>query len=381
MLLLACVTLLLSAPCAWSAGSGGKTAEVIGSSRIDGGNFSAAREEAVADSLIGAISRIVAESLPREIVLKQFPLLSDSVFSNTGEFVEGYKVLSESKTGGRYVVLVEVTVNSGRLMSKLDSLGIRAEQKQLPRVLLCVAEREADLIDYRYWWSGQPGSATGPVGDYLTQGLQVAGFPIVRIDPSPEFAAYPALLSPAEALDLGRRAQADVVIVGQAQAEEVNAGGEKSFRGLIELNAYAAETGRSVGQAKHTELVIAANEAAGPGLVLASVASKSAQDLARQIETAWFSPTFGRSVIEMVVSGTGGHVAKLVKLRSSLGRMPGVANVQIKEMRQDAAVLTIEYQGKARGLADALLLQSFDTFSVIIDEVSAGTISLHLVPR
>jgi hypothetical protein len=83
----------------------------------------------------------------------------------------------------------------------------------------------------------------------------------------------------------------------------------------------------------------------------------------------------------LVVEGIGGKIASFVKFRGALSTMPGVDNLQLKEMMPDAAVLLVDYQGTSRAFADALLLQNFDTFGLNISAIEPNLIRVQLVAQ
>ena len=60
--------------------------------------------------------------------------------------------------------------------------------------------------------------------------------------------------------------------------------------------------------------------------------------------------------------------------------MPGVEGIQILEILPDQATIMVDYQGEARALADALILNPYDNFGINIYEVMDKRIKLELVP-
>ena len=59
--------------------------------------------------------------------------------------------------------------------------------------------------------------------------------------------------------------------------------------------------------------------------------------------------------------------------------MPGVEDIQIKEILPTQAIMMVDYQGTARSLADALILNPYDAFGINIYDVSEKTIKLELI--
>lgn len=85
------------------------------------------------------------------------------------------------------------------------------------------------------------------------------------------------------------------------------------------------------------------------------------------------------SLIDVVVNGTSGHIASFVRLRTAISSLSGVNDLKMKEMSTDQAVMAVNYQGTARSMADALLLRSFDGFTIAIEDVTPETIRIRLL--
>ena len=114
---------------------------------------------------------------------------------------------------------------------------------------------------------------------------------------------------------------------------------------------------------------------------LEAAALLAGDGLASQMVSAWFSAESGASNIEIQVEGISGKMFAFVKFRGALITMSGVDGVQQKEMKADTAVLSVNFQGNRQALADALMRQHFDAFSVEIAGMENNAIRLRLIPR
>lgn len=85
--------------------------------------------------------------------------------------------------------------------------------------------------------------------------------------------------------------------------------------------------------------------------------------------------------IDVVVAGTGGHIASFVRLRTAISAMSGVKELKMKELSTDQALLGVSYQGTAQSLAGALRQQTFEGFAIAVDDVTDGTIHLRLLDQ
>jgi hypothetical protein len=371
---------------AWAqaANKGIQTVHVIGTSQIQGDDMSASREKAIADGLVVAVSRVLFDVVPQETVVGNFQLLSERVFSKTDEFVRNYKVLTESTHGQLHRVVVQATVSIRRLKGTLKKIGVHIGKRPYPRVLFCVAEKLVNDLSFEYWWSTEPSWKSGVSEESMRQILKDKGFVLVAPRSNVVSGSLPPELSVPEAVSLAQQLKAEVVILGQAEAQEAPstmAGTIRSFKGTLMAQAIRVDTGEQIAQTQRSALAASEEPYAGSREALRNAAGLSGEDLALQIAEAWFSSQSGLSRTELIIEGVGGKIASFVKFRGALGTMSGVDNLQLKEMMPDAAVLLVDYQGTTRALADALLLQNFDTFGLNISAIETNKIRLQLVSQ
>jgi hypothetical protein len=373
--LISLVALALSLPAARAAQDQRfATVYAVGSSSVQGAEAPAGRDEAVANSLVVAVTQVLTEMMPPESLAGNFQQISASILSHTDQFVSDYQMLTETTQANTHHVLVKATVSVLRLKDALKQAGIFFGPRQYPRLLLCIGEKQLGEAGLRYWWSGQAYAQTGAAAEAIAQIAREKGFDLItpRVDPSA--AALPSELSPAEAVSLGQQQGAEVVLVGQAVAEATSGA-------VVAIRAYSVKNGQEIGQAQQAEVITGEDAYSGGRQAIEKAARSAGAELTDRIATAWFSKGMGKSKIEIQVEGISGHIAAFVKLRGAMGTMSGVEDIQRKEMQADTAVLLVEYQGSARALADALKRQSFDTFNLQIGNPEGNMIHLQIVPR
>jgi hypothetical protein len=378
-------TLFLWMPSAW-AGQDGKVATVhaVGGSHIRGADMSASRTTAIAQSLISAVIEVLTDLVPPETVEGHFQVISENILSQTDQFIRDYKMLTESTHGKQHRVLVRATVSVRRLEQVLKQSGIYVGQKTYPKVLYCIAEKQVNDLDFQYWWGGQHMGRIGIAGTAIRRISEQKGLVVINPETTLPMLENSSLLTIPEAVSLGREMQADVVVIGEAVAEEAaNTIGStlQSYRSSVLLRAYRVLNSTEIGQARQVAMASAADPLSGGNGALEKASLLAGEDLSAQIVNTWFTEGAGASKIEIFVQGISGNIANFVKFRGALSSMSGVDSVQRKEMQSDTAVLLVDYQGNVRALADALMRQSFDTFSLSIEEPEASTLRLRLVAR
>jgi hypothetical protein len=360
------------------------TVHAFGTGRIQGEDMSAGRDEAIAASLAAAVTQVLTDIAPPDLVAGHFQDINESILARTDQFILDYKPLAEFVEGKELRVMVRATVSTDRLKQALKKAGIYAGRKSYPRVLLCIAEKPADQEEFQFWWAGQRMWQAGPATRAMSRRLELKGFSLISPISISSRRGYSYQLSIPEAVALGQEMQAEIVIIGTGVAEktdETAGAAVTTFRGRLAARAFRVKDGQEIGQIEQVATATDPDPHAGGQAALESAALLAGDGLASQMVSAWFSAESGASNIEIWVEGISGKMSEFVKFRGALTTMSGVDGVQRKEMKADTAVLSVAFQGNRQALADALMRQRFNGFSVEIAGMEDQAIRLRLVPR
>ena len=101
-----------------------KTYVVVGTAKLHGDNVAAAREKAIADSLVTAVALMTQELLKVDSLVDNFSQLNELLFDQTSTFIQGYKVLTEAGQDQSYRVIVQAIVSGKKISKKLTDAGI-----------------------------------------------------------------------------------------------------------------------------------------------------------------------------------------------------------------------------------------------------------------
>ena len=364
-----------------------KTFVVIGSSKLQGANIQAARDRAISESLVTAVALMTEEILKVDSLVENFPQVNTVIYENTNAFVQEYKVLTETESGKFYRVIVKATVAGKKIAKQLSKAGILRAKIDLPSVLFFISEQNLQNDSPRYWWGKQMGGFESISEATMADILKTRGFPIVDhggvgigkladwgADIKPE-------LTDEEALNLGARLQADVVILGTAIASptaSIMGDDLKSFKVVLNARVLGTETGDELTNISRTSVTANVDETVGGREALKMAGTLAGDDLAIQLAAEWRKLAEKPSRMEVLVEGTG-NLANFVKFRRALTGIPGVEGVRVKEIKPNETTLIIDYQGKAEQLASALMLQNFENFGINIYEISKQNLKVALV--
>jgi len=364
-----------------------KTVEVIGTGKIIDKDVPSARSLAISNSLVSAITMVVTDLLSVESFVRNFQTLNEILYSRTDEFIQEYKVLTSSISGDIFRVMVQATVSVDKIEQQMSSARIMLGKQEMPRILLFITEQSLEdlLPEYR----GREDSAFAKSFSVIAmaEAMQQKGFAVIdhgAIVQNQDMESTPdkTELENKEAVQLGVRLQADVVIVGKAAAYKTsNLMGEniRSFKGIIKARALRTDTGEEIAITTQAAITTNTDEIAGGRKALSAAGSLAGEKLASQIAAAWLKQNKPFDMVEIIVQGTG-NLANFVKFRKVISDLSGVEGIRIKEMKSDEATMIVNFQGNAKELADALMLKNFESMGINIYEVSQNRLRIELIP-
>jgi hypothetical protein len=381
--------LILSLPCAVAAEqkAQNKTFVVIGTSQVYGDNIQAARDQAISASLVMAVALMTEEILQEDSLVENFPQVNQIVYENSNAFVQDYKVLTEAQFAKSYRVIVKATVAGNKIAKQLSQAGILRAKVSLPAVLFFISEQNLNEDSPRYWWGKQMSAFESISEATISDILKARGFPVVehsRVQ-IPKLVNWDSgekpELSTEEAINLGLRLQAEVVVVGASIASPTpSVMGEnlKSFKATLNARAFRTETGEEIASLSRISVTANADEGVGGREALTMAGSLAGDELATQLASAWRELAERPSELEILVEGTG-NLANFVKFRRALTGISGVEGMRVKEIKPNETTLIIEYKGKAEELASALMLQNFGNFGINIYEITQQSLKIALI--
>lgn len=364
-----------------------KTVVVIGTGAIYKGDSARAREAAVSSSLILAVDMVTVEILPIESMVRNFKAINKIIYSQTGEFIQSYKVLAEFPAKKQYRVMVQAAVSIKVLEEKLLEAGIMVTKKVMPKTLFLVAEQHFEDNLLNYWW-GKDSAFFEAISEVsMAETLTSEGFAIIDHDNvmlnDGLYTVYDKPdLNNQEVVAFGDLLQAEVVIFGKSTAfivPNIMGTNIRSFKGSVTVRAIRTDTGAEIASTTQSAVTANSNEIAGSREALSIAGALAGRELASQIAAAWQQEDQLPVMVEIVLEGTG-NLANFIKFRRTLKDMPGVEEMQIKEIKSDQAIIMVSFQGSAKKLANALILKTFESIGINIYEVSENSLRIELVP-
>jgi hypothetical protein len=363
-----------------------KTVVVIGTGKIYKEDSARARKEAIENSLVSAVESVALDLIPPESLNQTFQSFNKALYDQTGKFIQGYKVLAEFKIKNAYRVLVEANVSIAGLTKLMSDARIMSGGKSLPKILVLVSEQNLEDTSPKYWWGkkvvlGEIFSVSAFIETMKSKGLPVLDHASIAQNTSLDDGYDKPDLDKEEAVDLGRNLKADIVIVGKTiidQAQNIMGKNIKSFKGVVSARAIRTDTGEEVATTTKSAVTSNADETIGVRKALSAAGSLAGETLAGQIIDAWQKKDEKTNIIGIVVEGTD-NLANFEKFVGIISKKSGAKNLQIKELKANETVISVEYKGNAKTLADDLVLKSYGSVGINIYEVSKNHLRVELI--
>lgn len=369
-------------PCAAQENDGTHVIEVLASSPIYEGNMSAARHAAISNGLVYAVGQAALNLLPVSSQIDRFQQVNETLYEQIDAYVQDYKVLTEYMSDKNYRALVQVTVMQEKMKEDLLAAGLLSVEKRRPKILFFISEENVDEALPIYWWGDDLVFAVPASEEAIGQVLKEKQFDIIRHGDLTDPLNYELQLSVQDAVTIGVHRGADIVVIGSAKAEKttnVMGGNVKSFKASVTVRAYRTDTSEVMAFSDRTAVFASDSEKEGGKRALYEAGSLAGSDMALQLSSAWSKQPTGPKQVKIVVQGTS-ELINFVKFRRMLGKIEGVTAIHLVEIKADESTILVDYEGTAQSLADALMLNTFDSFGIDIYEVLPQKLGIELIP-
>lgn len=386
------ILLFLSSPLAFFADAADDPEAIVcfGHSRIDK-DTTAAKNKAVSRALLKTAQSAALKIIAKDDLTGHFELIAPVIDKHQDAFIQDYRILKEFQTDKTYHVLVEATVSGQKIEKVLADAGFDLTPKDLPSVLLMVAEKNIDDIGFDYWWKQGYADFSGGIAEpVIRQTFSGTGFAVISPDPDSgalddELLASGMAAEPADyqAALVAERMGADLVVLGRARVKALEnrmGQGVRTFGADVQLNVIDAENGEKLASVTEKALNVSEDPDKGSKKALADAAYAAASQLSEQTVSLWRNIEKRKQTFQIRLRGQR-ILPYLERLRAAIRQHPGVSDLQTTEMTSANAVLEMHYTRSAQQLANHLLMQSFDGFAINIMEISPKTMNIEMVPE
>jgi hypothetical protein len=350
-------------------------------------NTASARDQAIQDALRLVVEQAAGTMVSSETLVQNYEVLRDQIYSQSQGYVRRYEVTDESTQGNLYKVTIQATVAAGNLKNDIQALGLLMGRKNMPRVMIMVAEQNVGMHYYSYWWGVKAGTADLSIAEnVLMQKLARKGFHVVDHAMTSKTLKIKApykieSLSNDAVRDIGKVYDAEVVIYGKALSKlagSVLGSSMKSAQADVSLRVVNTDTGRVIASSTHHAAAVHPNEVTAGAEALRIATDAIADQLLTQIVNQWSQDVDSGSLIRLVVSDIPSY-SHLLKFKEMIQkRVRGVSGVYQRDFNTGTATLDVSVPTTSQKLADELMVIDYGEFVIDITNITQNSVNLKM---
>ncbi len=348
----------------------------------------AAKRSAVDAALRTSVEKALLTLLSPKVFASNFEFLYNTLFADVSDYVVNYKVLAELEKEESYIVAVNAGIDTMALYKFLSGHEIIDTQTDKPSVVLFISEKtEEDLLP-SYWWGKNPMPYDSKVAAAVTEHMESQGFTVLPAsftDPGPEKEniTFESIHDTDAAVRLGKELDADIIVMGKADSllSANRMGSEQAYEARVDIKAFSVSNGKKVASARVKATSTSKENREGSLAALAKSGELAGEKITGKIEEYWDEDVLKKQqTIEAKIEGSD-YLSSFIRLRKVLDKMPEIQGIQTRELGSEEAIVEILYKGNAAGLADALLLKTFDSFGIEIYDVKDKSLTIRFVSK
>ena len=350
-------------------------------------NIQQAKQKAVSDALKVALQNAFATLVSRQVFASNLDYFYGQVLSHTSDYIITYRVLGTIENKGHYLVAVESKVDLKLLAKTLTNARILNANQDKPVILLFIVEKTPSDLLPRYWWGNNPIPYQSLaeqiiINKMIQDRFIVTGNGDERPDPSFYNITFKSIYDIAAARDLGKEMKADMIVFGKVSSSEAinRMGEERAFNAKINLEGYNLETGEKVVTSQVQAVVKSDMDQEGNINAIVKAAHMSARDLTEKINAYWTQNLRKEHAFDVRIEGDN-FLPRFIALKQRFKQMPGIENMQPKEMGSNYAVMQVFYKGKSSQFANAVMLKTFDSFGLEISDVIDNLVTIKFIEK
>lgn len=384
--MLALLMTALLCPAALAADTPAAPQMVMGRAPAAGVSETAAQDAALKDALRQAVARAVTESADPAALKGRLEAVEREVLSQAQRFVANYGVQSSGRSGDSVTVLAAVTVDRPALDKALAGLGLgksAAPAPGAPLVLALISEETSPERPPVFWWSEIPGqdALPAPLVKALSGGKYRLVEPKALLGRVP-LALRQAALSEDQALQLGRLAGANLVLLGRVRSYPLVTAPDENPSPAAQMEALSVAGGQALATAEEIGPVFNAPPGPEAAEKLAQAAEAAARRLLEQAAAAAkAAPAGGGGMVTMEVAGLRG-LADIMRFEEAVaGLTPMVSELARESLSGGVATYRLRASGPLARLAEELKALSPAGLAVSVAEAGPDRLKVSLAPK
>jgi hypothetical protein len=383
------VCLIGDAAQAQEPAAGSRTVEVEGIGSIVAGDRAKAEEDALNDALRSAVETVTGLNVQSETLVENFMVVQDRIYTRARGYISEYEVLDRTDEGDLIRVKVRATVKESDLVSDLEAIGIILARKNYPRLLVLLDEQV--YVDEGGEQRAPETLDVAATTTALMDALQPKGFRFVdpftvAMNTQSNAAAAALEGSAAEAINLGRSYQVDVIVLGRTVSKKGAIGpyqprGMVSMQTVIAIQVLRADTGEIIARANDSDAQLGANPLQGAQRGIQALMGRVAPRLEEQILERWSEDVTSGTVVELIIVND----LDFAGVQHFIGLLPhylrGFQDVNMRSFAEGMTTLEVRFTGSATDLATELSTKEWDEFTIAVAGVTMNRVRIRVTPK
>ncbi len=381
------VAAFFTAGAAWAEEA--QTVEARGEAAILDNDKAMARDKALEDAQRKAVESAVGTLISSETVTENYQLISDRILAQSSGYIRKYKIVSERTEDNVYVVEISAEVMTGQVSSDLEGLKNLMRRKNMPKIIVMIAEQNIGVERPQYWWSvtGIPAIDMRVAEHTIIEQMREKGFTFVDpevLSGKKKVTMPVAMLSDKQARQISKTTDAQLIIVGKAMASDLGQTAEgarqRSARAEVAVRVINCENGEVIASSSRAANSYHMTAQAAGSAALKVASKKVAEELIDRIAKKWVEETGGSNSIRVTVSGANNkNLNKFIDVLQHQVR--GVKAVARQSMKGGTAVLDITMAGDGHSLATEIEAKDFGGgLKVEVEETANNALKVKLLP-
>lgn len=385
ILLIAAIFLLCSPGWSQAGPEGEKEVVAKGLGAVIGGDEAKAADDALTNALRSALEQVIGTMVSSEVLVQNYQVVEDRIYSRTEGYIKTYEIIGQSKRGENLLEMtVRAVVKTGNLKNDMDAIGLLISQKNKPRMMVLIEER--NMHHYYYaWYTDMNTSENEITSKFLDKGFTFVDRDVAlkRLQRDAITAAIEG--DPAKAKLIAQQAGAEVLITGKAISKAASGGpkvlrssGMVSCQATINLKAVRADDGTVIAATSQQAAAVHIDNVTGGTQALQKAAGMAAEELIDKILQRWSGEAYSVNQVQITVISIASF-ADLVKFKNLVKQnIRGVQNIYQRDFAGNSAVLDLDLKGDANQVAEELVLKDFSPYQVEVVNVSQNIVSVKV---
>jgi hypothetical protein len=384
LFLVTCSTAWLVATAAPAMAEGDeKDITATGEAAVFSGDAVAARDRAIGDAQRRAVEQAVGTMISAESLTVNYELVTDKILSKAVGYVRSYKIINEDKgkendPARTYKVTVQAKVSAGEIDKDMDGIKTMLSAKQLPRILVMVAEQNIGDPNAEIRWQANMDSFENSfMEEWLKKGFKFVDRQALQGKIKVASAFTGAEPSADAVKEMATGIGADVVIYGKAIASNQGAiAGTQmlSIKADVTLRLLNLDSAQVIATSTQNATIGHINPQTGGVKALQKAAAQASKELLTKVLAQWQQDVHGAATVNVTISNVK-QSRDLKTIANFLKEeVRGVEAVRQRAYKAKVAELEVDVKASVQELADELEGKKFKGFKLEIDEFTANTI-------